>query len=223
MVVAAGLLGGATVLTELEWWVRLVHLAIAEIVVAAMAFALVAGFRLGRKRPRVERHLQTDRRLNYLVIASIIGVFLVILSGSFMVGYGAGTSCATWPLCRGELLPQGPPFAVHMGHRLLAAVVGLVVIATVVAAMRKRSERPGVARVGHYVGIAFVLQIVLGAALVWSVFSPEMKSLHLSAATLVWLTVVLLAAVLFTPPYFEAEQEARRPMKTVSGLKRITS
>ena len=41
LVIVAAALGGATVLTELSWWVRLIHLAVAEGVVAAMVVATV--------------------------------------------------------------------------------------------------------------------------------------------------------------------------------------
>ena len=39
LVIAAALLGGLTVLSELTWWIRLIHLSIAELVVASIALA----------------------------------------------------------------------------------------------------------------------------------------------------------------------------------------
>ena len=44
LVVVAAALGGATVLTELAWWVRLFHLAIAELVVATMVIVSLVGW-----------------------------------------------------------------------------------------------------------------------------------------------------------------------------------
>jgi len=37
------------------------------------------------------------------------------------------------------------------------------------------------------------IQIVVGAVTVWSGFSPHMKVAHLSIATLVWLSVILMS------------------------------
>ncbi|MCY4530560.1 MAG: COX15/CtaA family protein, partial [Chloroflexi bacterium] len=43
LVIAAAILGGLTVLSELTWWVRLIHLGLAELVVASMAVAWLSG------------------------------------------------------------------------------------------------------------------------------------------------------------------------------------
>ena len=39
------------------------------------------------------------------------------------------------------------------------------------------------------------IQIILGAVTVWSGFSSHMKVIHLSVATLVWLSVILMSLV----------------------------
>ena len=44
LVVLAGVLGGITVITELVWWVRLIHLAIAQCVIASLAVILWQAF-----------------------------------------------------------------------------------------------------------------------------------------------------------------------------------
>ncbi len=150
MVVIAGILGGITVLTDLVWWVRLFHLGVAETVVAAMAVALVSGWRSPAAAVTSAEVAKPEaERFNRMVLASGAGVFLLILSGSYMVGYGAGSSCGTWPLCNGSLFPQGGTNAIHMGHRLLAAIVGLLVLATAFAAWARRERRPEIGW-GHY-------------------------------------------------------------------------
>lgn len=204
LVVIAAVLGGATVLTELKWWVRLFHLGIAEGVVAAMVIASLVGSRVAKQSSRKAAEVTNSQGFNRLLIATLVGVFLLILSGSYMVGFGAGSSCATWPLCRGSAFPQGEAFAIHMGHRYIAALIGVLVIVTAVAAWRRREQLPSLGWAGIILVVSFAAQILFGAWTVWSGFSPEMKGIHLSLATLVWIALVFVAAIAYAPQRFEA-------------------
>ena len=196
MVIVAGVLGGLTVLTDLAWWVRLIHLAAAESVVAAMAIALVSGWQSPTGVTSATRVSPGDGRFSRLVLASALGVFVLILSGSYMVGYGAGTSCGTWPLCNGALVPEGAAFAIHMGHRLLAAIIGILVLVTAYGAWTRRVVRPALGRVGVGIGVLFIAQVMLGAATVWGGFPAWLRAIHLSMASLVWMALAYLTALL---------------------------
>ena len=197
MIVAAAL-GGVTVLTELAWWVRLMHLGMAEALVACIAVAVVAAWRVRSRLPHEEQTLVEADRFKLLVIATVLGAFALILSGSYMVGYGAGSSCGTWPLCRGNLAPDGTQYLIHMGHRYLAALVGFFVIATAVSAWSRRARRPELGWAALLLAVLFVAQVIVGAGTVWAGFSSQMKAVHLSLATLVWVTLVLIAALVLS-------------------------
>lgn len=226
LVIVAALLGGVTVLTELAWWVVLVHLGIAELLITSLAVASIAAW-YGDKLKRYDARegssaVRPSDLFQWLVVATAVGVFLLILSGSYMVGYGAGSSCATWPLCRGSLLPSGTIYAIHMGHRYVAGLVGLLIIATAIAAWRMGRHRPDIRLVGLLLLVAFAIQIIVGAAVVWAKFVPEAKALHLSVATLVWLAASSLFTVVFYPNILRIAPERRR-VTTVSKLEGLTS
>lgn len=202
LVIAAALLGGATVLTELIWWIRLVHLAIAEGVVAVLVVAVVVAWRIGGdSTPAVSSN--GDARFNRLMIAALAGVFLLILSGSYIVGAGYGSSCGTWPLCRGSLFPEGRPYLEHMSHRYFAALVGALIAFAAYGAWRQRLRAPSVGWAGLLLALAFALQILVGALTVWMGFTPEIKAIHLSMATLVWIALAFVAALAYAPRRFE--------------------
>ena len=212
LVIVASLLGGATVLTELVWWIRLVHLAIAMGVVAALVVAVAVGWRIGvgqDAREDVESWDGANARFNRLTIAAIIGVFLLILSGSYIVGAGYGSSCGTWPLCRGSLFPEGRAYLEHMSHRYFAALVGVAIAAVAVGAWRQRLIAPSIGRGGLLLALSFALQILAGALTVWMGFTPTIKAVHLSMATLVWIALIFVAALAFAPRRFERPQPAR--------------
>ena len=194
LVFIAAALGGITVRTELEWWARLIHLGVAEGVATALIIALVA---TGKKR-NADVSYGTDR-FGLLVAAGLAGSFTLILAGSYVVGQGYGSSCGSWPLCNGRLFPDGTAFAVHMSHRYLAVIVGLIVVGISMAIRSRRNDHPDLWK-GSLLALAiFAAQVLVGAAIVWSGFDGAWKSLHLTFATLLWASLSYLAAVTFIP------------------------
>ena len=199
LVVVAAILGGVTVLTELEWWVVLFHLGIAELLLACLIVSAIAGWNGNREgvSPGVSRPSPTTKRW---AIAAIAGAFVLILSGSYMVGYGAGTSCATWPLCRGSFWPSdAAAYLIHMGHRYIAALVGLVVLAAAWHVFRTFRDNPPARLAAVALVLAFSIQIVVGAAVIWTRFGADFKAIHLSVATLVWAALVTMVGLTYLP------------------------
>ena len=200
LVLAAAILGGVTVLTELAWWVVLIHLGIAELLLACLIVTAISGWNSSRVREHAITLLRPRPRTEKLALAALAGAFVLILSGSYMVGYGAGTSCATWPLCRGSFWPdEAAAYMIHMGHRYIAAAVGLIVLAAAWHVMRTFSDN-GPARLAAVgVIVAFVVQVVVGAAVIWTAFGADFKAIHLSVATLVWASLVTMVGLTYLP------------------------
>lgn len=210
LVLLAAVLGGVTVLTELAWWGVLVHLSIAESLIACLILAwfdaqrsLKSGIASNEPTAQttgLDRSIPGYFTLKMLSLSAVAGVFILILSGSYMVGYGAGSSCATWPLCRGDLWPNSPAYSIHMLHRYIAAVIGILLVCLAYKAWAHRDQVPGL-RVWSAIMLALMsLQIVIGAITVWSMFSPMMKSIHLGLATFVWMTLIYITALIYAKP-----------------------
>ena len=210
LVIVAGILGGVTVLTELAWQYRLLHLAIAEMLIACLVVAAIAGWNPYSSAPTEADSEQADS-LKPLIIASLVGAFILILSGSYMVGEGYGTSCATWPLCRGSILPEGWAYTVHMGHRYIAAIVGIVILWTAWKAWGSAPPQSPVRMAAASLVTAFALQIAVGAFVIWGGFSADLKATHLSLATLVWVFLVFLSALIYS--YHPATESVRAVMR----------
>ena len=200
LVLAAAILGGVTVLTELAWWVVLIHLGIAELLLACLIVAAISGWNGNRVREHATTLLRPRPRTEKLALAALAGAFVLILSGSYMVGYGAGTSCATWPLCRGSFWPdEATAYMIHMGHRYIATAVGLIVLAAAWHVIRTFSDN-GPARLAAVgVIVAFAVQVVVGAAVIWTAFGADFKAVHLSVATLVWASLVTMVGLTYLP------------------------
>ena len=220
LVGAAAVLGGVTVLTELAWWVVLIHLGLAEGVVASLVVAAVAGWRGGPAlEPAAEIAFST--RMRWLTGLALGGTFLLILSGSYMVGRGYGSSCSTWPACLGSLLPSGEAYLVHMSHRYVAGLAGLLVLALTAAAWYG-AARPRVRWTTLAVLALFVVQGLAGAVTVWSGFAAGMKAAHLAVATIVWIALVYVA-VLQIPAWPVALRRVDKSPEPVVGMEGASS
>jgi protoheme IX farnesyltransferase len=93
---------------------------------------------------------------------------------------------------------MGAP-AIAMAHRYAAAAVGIVVFYACVEAWRHRRESPGLGPLAVMTGAIFVLQVAIGAANPLTRFSPWALGAHPAAASLLWCSVVALAAVAWRP------------------------
>jgi protoheme IX farnesyltransferase len=86
-----------------------------------------------------------------------------------------------------------------MLHRYIAAIVGVLVIAACVEAWRHRRDAPGLGPLAIATVVIFLAQVAIGAANPLTRFSPWALGAHPAAASLLWCSVVALAAVAWRP------------------------
>ena len=197
LVIAAALLGGLTVLSELTWWIRLIHLSIAELVVASIALAWLGS--RGEVAVPKEALAYAPRYGKWVVWLVVVGVFVLILYGGYMVGVSYGSSCVTWPHCNGSMAPRGLPFEIHMGHRYLTVILGMIFVFAAYIGWRKGIVYSEMRGVIIFMLLIFVAQVIVGAFTVWTGFAIALKVAHLSLATLMWLSAVVFAVMYLFP------------------------
>ena len=135
-----------------------------------------------------------------LVLVSALGVYVLIMSGSYVTVSGATAACLDWPLCQGRFLPGNELAWVHMAHRAVAVVVGAGLAYTLLAGLRTPFRLPQVRLLCSSAAALFLLQMAVGAVTILLKFPPEWRALHLSLATLLWGVMVALAAFNLTLP-----------------------
>ena len=158
-----------------------------------------AGGRRGQA-PKTTEGAGTDDNFPWLVLASALGVYVLIMSGSYVTVSGATAACSDWPLCQGRFLPGNELAWVHMAHRAVSVVVGAGLGYTLFAGLRTPSRLPQVRLLCSSAAALFLLQVAVGAATILLKFPPEWRALHLSLATMLWGVMVALAALNLTVP-----------------------
>jgi heme o synthase len=241
LLIAQILLGGITVLTDLPPTVVAVHLGNAMLLFASVLTVATLAWRespaIGRPlshdgAPASDSALPTlgeeegnDRSLLKLILASAAGVFIIILSGSFVEASGAGGACSSWPLCNGgQLVSPNSLAAIHMLHRFVVGVAGLLAIYTFYRAARAGSKRRPVLAIAIIGAAVLIVQVFVGAAQVWLQFPPLLEGAHVALASAVWGSLIILALlVLRREQLFAPEPVMDLPMQEESVGRRAAS
>jgi heme A synthase len=118
--------------------------------------------------------------------AAALGLgFVTVLFGALTANLGAASACLGFPLCNGQLVPDGNYLQhVHWTHRLLAyALLGTVVWW---AAGTGR-------RAAWWVSALVGLQVAVAAVMVVLALPAPLQAAHVAVGTAVWAGLVLAA------------------------------
>lgn len=188
LVVVQALLGALTVQFKLPWLVSTAHLMVA---MTYFALVLVQAWRTRPARPSpvdaAATATERARLRRWIAIGGGAMLFQILLGG-LVRHHGAALASLDLPLHEGQLWPAGPfAFKLHMAHRIVGAVVGLVAIACSVAIFRGAGrERASVRRAALVVPPAIVAQVLLGLGIVYTFRSVPVVTLHFGGAALLW-------------------------------------
>jgi len=131
--------------------------------------------------------IRTGSRFTGLVAGTAMGVYLLIIVGATTTITDAAAACTTWPACNGRWLAGAgdAALAIALGHRLAALVVGLLVLATGVAAWL--GDPPRRVRGALTVGaLVYPVQVAVGAVTAVAGTTALLSAVHLALGTLIF-------------------------------------
>jgi heme A synthase len=138
------------------------------------------------------------RGLAWGFAALCTATFGLLVLGALVRVHGAGLACPDWPLCFGRLVPAfDVRVAFEWGHRLVAGLVSLGLVALSAAILRRPALR---SRVRGPLAIAWSLlgvQVVLGGLTVLLKLAPWTVTAHLLTGTGFCATLLWIARDLF--------------------------
>jgi heme A synthase len=193
LVLAQGVLGGATVEENLEETYVAAHL--------GLAMLLLGGLLYLWRAVRGARTESGGPRLRGLAIAATAAVFCTVVAGGYMAGTqnygradyqlgdGAHHACGKeFPTCNGGVMPFGEARLVdiHLTHRAFVYLSTIILVALIVVALRRQvAVRQAWALAG-----LLTLQLLVGALNVWLDEYELLILLHLALGTLLWATTL---------------------------------
>jgi len=184
------------------------HLAMAMIVLAALIHIAV--------RVHYPADLPSHgapQRFTLLAAFAAIATYALLLFGSHVTATAAALVFGTaWPLFPdGAILPTfdadatvASLQAAHALHRLVAAVVGVIVFVTAWVAWRRAGDgrwgapeaRPALLALTGTAAALYAIQVVVGALQIWTTLAPWAVALHLALGAAIW--ALLVAAVTYS-------------------------
>jgi heme a synthase len=140
--------------------------------------------------------------LRRLAVASVVVNVMIVVTGGAVRLTNSGLGCPTWPRCSGSSLVPTEKLGVHgaieFSNRMLTYVVGLVLLATLIAAWRQHRET----RLAAVLLASIPAQAVLGGLVVLTDLNPWLVAVHfllsiaiIAAAFLLWSRLSAAAAV----------------------------
>lgn len=137
------------------------------------------------------------RRVVRLAWAAAASTYLLIVLGAVVRITGSGMGCGDdWPVCHGRLVPPLDDIGtlIEWSHRLVAAIVSILIAMLAVLTWWSRRRGAAVGRAGYLALVLLVFQVMLGAVTVRLELPPWSVILHLGTA-MVLLAVLLYAAL----------------------------
>jgi heme A synthase len=164
------------------------------------------------------------RRLRRLVTITILATLALIVVGGIVritdsgLGCGpAGSGVDGWPLCEGRALPLIEESAViEFSHRLLAGVVGLLILAIVWQALKLPRSQSLIRRGSLLAGVLVLAQAALGGLTVENNLEEYLVAAHLGLAMLLLGTLIVLAWAARTERPGEARPIAARGLRPLA-------
>ena len=189
LVIFQALLGAAVVKAELERVVVVAHL------VAAMSLLALLVYLAGLATARTTGlDGAVDRGLSRRIAGTALAVLALLVVGSLASTRDIGPS---WPLVDGVLVPDltVETFALHWLHRALAGIVGVLVFAVAIGVVRRKAEMPAAARFAHAAAGLFAVEVLIGAANLWTDLNAVVVALHLTTGALIWASFAAMATL----------------------------
>ena len=190
LLVTQATLGAYTVLSELRPGIALIHTVVATSLVGVLT--LIAA---GTLKPRwlqegVERSPQLDR-FRWLMVALGLATFVLILSGAYVTRTGgAPLACTEVPLCGTSVGDMVDIQWIHMTHRGIGFLVGLLMLGVLVRSMA--IWHVGIMMTTGLMAALLAVQMGLGIGNVMLRLPAELRAMHLATAMLFFTVAMFL-------------------------------
>ena len=214
VIVQAGV-GRKVVLDELHADTVVLHFFLSLALVGLLTTATVNSFHArGGRWDGIARHATATTGL----------AFLVLMVGATVVQQRAGAEVfSDWPLMNGSLLPpDGSRPLLHWTHRLVAALLGVVLGHLAFRVTRQQPRDRAVLLLAHGAFGLYLVQVFLGGFNVLSGSAPWTVVGHVFTGELLWVTLVSLSILAYRRAP-AAVGAGGKPVRAASGRAAGTS
>ncbi|WP_430515278.1 COX15/CtaA family protein [Cytobacillus firmus] len=131
-------------------------------------------------------------KIKRLAFLTIILTYILIVFGGYVASSESGMGCGPeWPLCNGLMIPvlEGDTL-IEFAHRIIGAILGIMT-AVLYFNIQKSNQVRDLDKASKVLMLLLIIQILLGAAVVWLDLPAIIVSVHLMVA-MVFLALLIL-------------------------------
>ena len=132
----------------------------------------------------------------YLALASLVILYSLMFIGGYLEASGQGLACPQWPLCPSGILPSAE-FLTEWIHRLIAAITGVLIVATAIASWKTAGSHAKLRITGTLAGVFAVSQILLGAIVIDTKLHALIVAIHNGIGILLFAMALLTTLFAF--------------------------
>jgi cytochrome c oxidase assembly protein subunit 15 len=148
--------------------------------------------------------------LRPLALASLIANVALVVTGAAVRLTSSGLGCPTWPKCTDESYvttqEMGVYGVIEFGNRVLGVALGLLALATFVAALLERPRRRSLVVLALVAGLGIPGQAVIGGITVLTDLNPWVVGLHF---------LLSMSLIAVTYALWKRTREGDRPRRTL--------
>ena len=131
-----------------------------------------------------------------LALATVVAILALVVLGGVVRVTGSGLGCPDWPLCHGKIIPPADTQTlIEYSHRLLASIVGILVLATAATAWIRYRRRPWILVPSSLSLVLVVVQGALGGVTVLTELEGGIVTAHLALAEALLVITTLIFLV----------------------------
>jgi heme o synthase len=167
------------------------HLALALIVQSLALAGAVTGF-MHKRLPLSSSFTFWKAPFTRLSLITGAAVLLLLISGSLVASSGGVDVCQGWPLCNGRFVPASLEELLHLGHRFLTGLTGILMIGLLLRAWRTQRTQIAVLTTATATVTLFFAQSLMGAVNAAEDYPAYLIGLHTATAVAIWAGIVVL-------------------------------
>jgi heme A synthase len=157
--------------------------------------------------------------LRILGVLTVIATYGLIVLGGTVRATDSGTACPDWPLCHGQVIPPAETkVLIEFSHRLVASVVGFLILGMVLQLWRGYRRRAPMVWAGALTVVLLAAQVIVGGVTVGTETAAGVVAIHLTIALTLISLLIFIAASAWTEEQPSASALSLLPLLAAAGV-----